>query len=149
MSDRCPHVTGDTTMHCEAAERFAQIALAANDAHCRVANENDELRAEVERLRDSLSVTGDTRHEAMEAAIRVAEAHSETIRQLRAEVERLRATVETLCVTCSQLADQQAMPDNFWVQSVTAAGAALRGESVTTTPTPEQPTQSPEPTSSE
>ena len=52
-----------------------------------------EARDEVERLRDSLSVTGDTRHEAMEAAIRVAQAHSETIRQLRAEVERLRAVI--------------------------------------------------------
>ena len=41
MSDRCQHVKGHTTMHCEQAERLAR--------------ERDEARAEVERLRAAIA----------------------------------------------------------------------------------------------
>ena len=55
MSDRCPHVKGDTTMYCEQAELFARErdqAAAACDAIWRVLANRD---VEVERLRASLS----------------------------------------------------------------------------------------------
>ena len=73
----------------EAADRIAELEADAHGMYAEIM----QWRAEVERLRDSLAATGDTRHEAMEAAIRVAEAHSETIRQLRDEVERLRDAI--------------------------------------------------------
>ena len=167
MSDKCPHVKGDTTMHCEQAERLArerdearverdaiQKAFDARaDEFAEMRRESwlmgvrlREARDEVERLRDSLSVTGDTRHEAMEAAIRVAEAHSETIRKQRDEIMRQVDEVERLRASAKATADAaryymaRPMDDmaEKWERVDVLIDAALRGESVTTTPTPER-----------
>ena len=88
MSDRCPHVKGDTTMYCEQAELFARErdqAAAACDAIWRVLANRD---AEVERLRASMRV-------AMGVVVRgAAEAETQHARAeaALAEVERLRAS---------------------------------------------------------
>ena len=80
--------------------------------------------------------------------------YEDEIERLRAEVERLRAQVYAVgeAFRYWQYTTDQ-FPSEELIEAcrdcMESMPPHLRGEDVTTTPTPEQPTQSPEPTSSE